>query len=45
MLETSTNGAGAAHEAAAAGREDQGAGGGVLGMTFEIGGGSPDPGP
>ena len=37
MLESSTNGAGPADEAAA--------GRGVPGMTFEIGGGSPDPGP
>ena len=42
MLDTRTNGAGPADDAAA-GREAQG--GGVLGMTFEIGGGSPDPGP
>ncbi len=47
MLESSTNGAGAAVEAAAAGREDQGgvAELGVPGMTYEIGGGSPDLGP
>jgi SRSO17 transposase len=44
-METSTNGAGAAVGAAAAGHEDQGAVGGVLGMTYEIGGVSPDPGP
>ena len=46
MLETTRNGAGAADEAAA-GREDQRAGGelvfaGVLGTDVEIGGVSPD---
>ena len=47
MLETSTNGAGAAAEAAAAGREDLRAVGelGVPGMAFEIGGVSPVLGP
>jgi hypothetical protein len=49
MLESSTNGAGAA-EAAAAGHEDQGGVAelgfvGVPGTDVEIGGGSPVPGP
>jgi hypothetical protein len=46
MLESSTNGARAAGEVVAS-REDQGgvAELGVPGMTYEIGGGSPDLGP